>query len=131
MFLVVDDSMIVRYAVRQALHMHQLADTIEACDGTEGYRKFIENEKTIDFCIFDVNMPNMDGITLTGEVRRRNPNVPIVIMTTESDKNKMKKARDLGANGWIIKPFDAEKFIGLIRMMTETETPVYSIRINP
>ena len=116
-FLIADDSMIVRYAVRQALHMHQLSDTIEAGDGTEGYQKFIENEKTIDFCIFDVNMPNMDGITLTGEVRRRNPNVPIVIMTTESDKAKMQKARELGANGWIIKPFNAEKFIVLVQTM--------------
>ena len=61
-------------------------------------------------------MPRMDGITLVGEVRKIDSSAPIIMLTTETDKSKMVQAKNLGATGWIIKPFDSEKFIKVVEM---------------
>ena len=58
----------------------------------------------------------MDGITLVQEVRKIDPTTPIIMLTTETDKSKMLKARDYGATGWIIKPFQGEKFLKIVEM---------------
>ena len=118
-FLVVDDSQIVRSIVLQALHLYGFKDVVEACDGADGLRKYCAQVADIDMCILDVNMPEMDGISLAGEIRKRNSHIPIVILTTESDRTKMMQARQLGANGWIIKPFQAEKFIEVVKMLLQ------------
>jgi len=67
-----------------------------------------------------VNMPRMDGITLVGELRKLGTQVPIIMLTTETEKAKMVQAKELGATGWIIKPFHAEKFLDVVRMFVRS-----------
>jgi len=64
-------------------------------------------------------MPRMDGLTLVGEVKKIHQAVPIIMLTTETDKEKMVKAKELGATGWIVKPFEAEKFIKVVEMFVK------------
>jgi two-component system chemotaxis response regulator CheY len=114
--LIVDDSDVVRSVVKQALSLYGYTDVIEAVDGYDALEKIKANRGKIGLYVFDVNMPRMDGITLVGETRKLDPAPPIVMLTTETDKAKMVKARDLGATGWIIKPFDSDKFIKVVEM---------------
>lgn len=114
--LIVDDSGVVRSVVKKSLELYGYTDVIEAEDGVEAMEKIKPNYQNIELFVLDVNMPNMDGITLIGEVRKLNATAPIVMLTTESDKAKMMNAKNLGATGWIIKPFDAEKFIKVVEM---------------
>ncbi|HRS63896.1 MAG TPA: response regulator [Spirochaetota bacterium] len=114
--LLVDDSDVIATVVTQTLHMHNYEDVLRAKDGEEGLALLKENINNIALCIFDVNMPKMDGITLVKEARRIDKTTPIIMLTTETDKSKMITAKEYGATGWIVKPFDAEKFMKVVEM---------------
>ncbi|MEW6526020.1 MAG: response regulator [Spirochaetota bacterium] len=114
--VLVDDSDVILDIVTQALKMYGYEDILRAKDGQEGLEVIKNNKGNIALCIFDVNMPKMDGITLVKEVRAFDATTPIIMLTTETDKEKIVKAKEYGATGWIVKPFEAEKFIKVVQM---------------
>lgn len=114
--VIVDDSDVIRSVVEHTLKMYNYSNIISAANGKEALPKIKENLGNIAMCIFDVNMPQMDGLTLLEEVRKFDKTTPIIMLTTETDKEKILKAREIGATGWIIKPFDGEKFIKVVDM---------------
>ncbi|KLN59928.1 Fis family transcriptional regulator [Kiloniella spongiae] len=111
--LTVDDSKTMRdmvsFTLKGAGH-----NVIEASDGCEALR--VLGGDRVDLVITDVNMPNMDGLTLCKEIRS-NPThrlTPILVLTTESDGNKKNEGRSVGATGWIVKPFNPEKLLQVV-----------------
>lgn len=114
--MIVDDSDVVRSVVKQALSLYGYTNVIEAEDGEAAMVKVKQAYSTIGLYVLDVNMPKMDGITLVKEIRRINTSTPIIMLTTETDKAKMLQAKEYGATGWVIKPFDSEKFIKVVEM---------------
>ncbi len=112
--LAVDDSRTMRELIRRALSDYGFAVHV-AIDGVDGLE--VLKDCSPDVIITDINMPRMDGFQFIEEVRggdiaRR---VPILALTTESAPELKKRARDAGATGWIVKPFDAEKLAAVIR----------------
>jgi two-component system, chemotaxis family, chemotaxis protein CheY len=91
-------------------------DVIEAEDGTIALAAAKQCPGDIGLSILDVNMPNMDGITLVSELRKLPIATPIIMLTTETDKDKMTRAKELGATGWIVKPFENDSFVKVINM---------------
>jgi len=69
-----------------------------------------------DVIITDINMPRMDGYGFMQGVRAdvQNRAIPILVLTTESSPEKKVRARDAGATGWIVKPFDPQKLVDAI-----------------
>jgi len=116
----VEDSQVVRGIIKQVLQSEGF-DVLEANDGREALEIIKTKKPKVDIYILDVNMPNMDGITLLGEIRKFDTTTPIVMLTTETDKSKIIKAKSLGATGWVIKPFEREPFLKVIRMLLEKE----------
>jgi len=116
----VEDSQVVRGIIKQVLQSEGF-DVLEANDGKEALEIIKTKKPKVDIYILDVNMPNMDGITLLGEIRKFDTTTPIVMLTTETDKSKIIKAKSLGATGWVIKPFEREPFLKVIRMLLEKE----------
>jgi len=116
----VEDSQVVRGIIKQVLQSEGF-DVLEANDGREALEIIKTKKPKVDIYILDVNMPNMDGITLLGEIRKFDATTPIVMLTTETDKSKIIKAKSLGATGWVIKPFEREPFLKVIRMLLEKE----------
>lgn len=114
---IVDDSEISREVIKRSLKMYGYELAIEAVDGVDALNKIRAYTGKIDLYIFDVNMPNMDGLTLISEVRKFDVVTPVIILTTETDKSKMSIAKEKGAAGWVVKPFDAEKFNKIIKMV--------------
>lgn len=114
--MLVDDSDVIRNIVAHTLGMHSYKNVIMARDGLEALEIIKKESGNICMYILDVNMPKMDGLTLLQEIRKIDKTHPIIMLTTETDKEKINKAKDLGATGWIIKPFDSEKFIKVIDM---------------
>lgn len=112
--LTVDDSasmrQMVTYTLQSAGH-----DVTEAEDGVDALEK--AKEGNFNLVITDVNMPNMDGITLTKELRALNEYryTPILTLTTESGKNKKQEGKNAGATGWIIKPFNPDQLLSTIK----------------
>jgi two-component system, chemotaxis family, chemotaxis protein CheY len=112
--LAVDDSPSLRMAVRAALTGAGYSVT-EACDGVDALGKAANTH--FDMVITDLNMPNMDGLTLIRELRRTpsQMGVPIVFLTTESDDALKQEAKAAGATGWLVKPFDTEQLVRIAR----------------
>jgi two-component system chemotaxis response regulator CheY len=87
----------------------------EASDGQQALGLAKSNK--YDLVLSDVNMPNMDGITLTRELRAL-PNfkfTPILMLTTEAGLEKKTEGKAAGATGWIVKPFNPEQLLATIK----------------
>jgi len=121
--LVVDDSISVRKALQNILEAKKLKVYV-AKDGSEAL-KLMEN-KNIDLLITDLEMPVMHGYELISRVRKdaRFKDVPIIVLTSRGTKKHEEKALALGADGFIVKPFD-EGTISQILSKFELETNVY------
>ena len=113
--LIVDDSLMVRTAVRVALSGagYQI---VEAVDGEEG-RQAIQESRDLSLVICDVNMPRMDGLRMLELVKAdgANAELPVLMLSTEGDPSMIRRARDAGAAGWIVKPFQPAVVLGVIR----------------
>jgi two-component system chemotaxis response regulator CheY len=114
--LVVDDSAAIRQSVTFVLQQEGF-ETIEAGDGEEGLAKIKTNP--VDMVVSDVNMPNMDGITMISKIREIGnfKFIPIIILTTESQNTKMAEGKAAGATGWIVKPFTSEKLLAVVKKL--------------
>lgn len=112
--MTVDDSTSVRQMVSFTLKRAGF-EVIEAVDGQDAVNQ-LNNGTTIDMMITDLNMPNMDGITLIKQIRTmpKFKFIPIVMLTTESQGDKKQAGKSAGATGWIVKPFKPDQLIGVI-----------------
>jgi two-component system chemotaxis response regulator CheY len=99
----------VSVALAQAGH-----DVQQAVDGVDALQ--IAGRERFDLVITDVNMPNMDGITLVRELRGKPTYkfVPLLVLTTEATDERKKQGRDAGATGWLVKPFNPERLLATI-----------------
>ncbi len=118
--LIVDDSAAIRKILQRVLMQTDVAfgEIQEAADGLEAIEKL--KQRPFGLVLSDINMPNMDGIQLLGQMRANAQwsNIPVVMITTEGSQAKVLEAVDLGARGYVRKPFTAdqikEKLVGLI-----------------
>ncbi len=118
--LIVDDSAAIRKILQRVLVQAEvsLGNVYEANDGQEALDKLKGTE--VGLILSDINMPNMDGLELLARVRAEDnlKTVPIIMITTEGSQNKVLQALQLGANGYVRKPFTAdqikEKLVGII-----------------
>ncbi len=111
--LIVDDSSSVRSVVGIALKGAGY-DVVEACDGQDALSKLTGQK--VHLIVSDVNMPNMDGITLVKEVKKLADYkfTPICMLTTEAEESKMQEGKAAGAKAWIIKPFQPPKLLDVV-----------------
>ena len=112
--LTVDDSRSLRQTVAFTLRRAGY-EVIEAVDGEDGLAKAMANP--VALILADQNMPRMDGLTMIRELRGRPEykKVPILMLTTESSDEMKQKGRAAGATGWIVKPFDPERLIEVVK----------------
>jgi two-component system, chemotaxis family, chemotaxis protein CheY len=111
--LIVDDSETLRAILIFVLEEAGY-DVLVGIDGIDAQKHL--NSQSINLIITDLHMPNLDGIGFI-KVVRRHPvycNTPILFLTTDTQLNKKAEAKDAGATGWIIKPFDQEKLISAV-----------------
>jgi two-component system, chemotaxis family, chemotaxis protein CheY len=112
--LTVDDSRTMREMLRLALTDAGYR-VVQAEDGLHGLE--VLAGEAPDVIVTDINMPRMDGFGFIEEVRGdpRHRGVPILVLTTESDAEKKARARQAGATGWIVKPFNPLQLVDAIR----------------
>jgi two-component system chemotaxis response regulator CheY len=117
--LVVDDSATVRNEVSSFLQGHGLNVEV-AVDGKDGLDK-LQKDGSIKLVISDVNMPNMDGLTMAEKIRGDlgNQSVNIIMLTTESDPRMKARGKAAGVKGWIVKPFKGDNVVGSIKKLVE------------
>ncbi|NQY27638.1 MAG: response regulator [Piscirickettsiaceae bacterium] len=112
--LVVDDSasmrQMVSFTLKSAGH-----DVTDAVDGQQALN--IAKTQTFDVVLTDVNMPIMDGIALTRELRALPAYrfTPILVLTTEAGGDKKQEGRAAGATGWLVKPFNPDQLLATVK----------------
>lgn len=116
--LTVDDTASMRQMISFTLNDAGY-DVSEAADGDEALE--VARQEKFDAIIADINMPNMDGITLVRELRKlaEYKFTPILMLTTESQDSKRKEAKDAGATGWIVKPFNPEQLLNIVQSVLD------------
>ena len=112
--LTVDDSRTILAMLQHTLSTAGF-EVLQAEDGAKALD--VLEVEDVDVVITDVNMPVMDGIEFIRRVRAsgRYQSLPILILTTETSQEKRDLGRSAGGTGWIVKPFDPEKLVSVIR----------------
>jgi two-component system, chemotaxis family, chemotaxis protein CheY len=118
--LIVDDSAAIRKILQRVLRQTEMpfGNIIEAGDGVEALQLLATNQ--VGLILSDINMPNMDGLELLSKIKTAGSHmsVPVIMITTEGNQNKVMEAVNLGAAGYVRKPFTTEqikeKLTGLV-----------------
>lgn len=116
--MIVDDSASLRQVASIALKGAGY-EVIEACDGKDALGKL--NGGRVHLIISDLNMPNMDGITLVKEVKKL-PDyrfVPIIMLTTESQEDRKMEGKEAGARAWVVKPFQPAQMLEAVSKLIQ------------
>ncbi len=109
--LIVEDELKLSKLLKEAISDHFYSVTV-ANDGIEGIKKF--ELVRPDIVITDIMMPKLDGLEMTKKLKSLDENLPIIVLSAFSDKDKLLKAIDVGINKYFIKPFDPDELIEYI-----------------
>ena len=109
--LFVEDEIAIRTNIKEAIG-EEFAVFETACDGLQGLAKF--KEMNPDIVITDISMPNLDGLKMTNEIRKISADVPIIILSAFSEKEKLFKAIDMSVCKYIVKPLDIDELLEVI-----------------
>nr|WP_297350943.1 response regulator [uncultured Caldimonas sp.] len=114
--MIVDDSSSLRQVVGIALKSAGY-EVIEAADGKAALGKLTGQK--INLIISDVNMPNLDGISLVRAVKQMPAYkfTPIVMLTTENQDSKKREGQEAGAKAWVVKPFKPEQLLAAVQKL--------------
>ncbi|AXH11547.1 response regulator [Halarcobacter bivalviorum] len=98
-----------------------ISDTLDKLDSNyltakngEEALKLVEDNPDLSMIITDINMPVMNGLEMIEELKAKNINLPIIVMSAHTELEYINKAKELGVNDYLLKPFDFIKFINLI-----------------
>jgi two-component system chemotaxis response regulator CheY len=116
--LVVDDSQTVRQQVSLALAQAGF-EVVEASDGEEG-ATVVDEQSDIACIVCDVNMPRLNGIDMLTRIRgwQKSASTPVLMLTTEGQPALIRKAKEAGAKGWMVKPFNATQLVAAVEKLT-------------
>lgn len=108
--LIVDDSLSMRSVIKKTIRVSgfKVGEYFEAADGKEALK--ILADAWVDLVLTDINMPNMDGLELIAEMHNDQilRSIPVVMVTTEGSEKSVQKSMEMGAKGYIKKPFQPE-----------------------
>ncbi len=104
--LVADDSSTMRKIILRMLQAIGVPGAIEAADGDETLAAFTPGE--FDVVLTDWNMPGKAAVEVVRQIRAQDPEVPVIVVTTEAEKGRVVQAIQAGVSDYLIKPFTAD-----------------------
>lgn len=119
--LVIDDSSSVRQQVRTTLVQGGF-DVLEGCDGVDGLEK-LRGDSDVRLILCDINMPRMNGLEFISECQRTGVTVPILMLTSEAQPSIIRRAREAGVKGWIVKPFNPDLLVTAVTKILAASAP--------
>ena len=119
--LVVEDDPNLREAIVDSLMLkgHQVH---EVCNGVEAVKVIAQS--SLDIVLSDINMPEMDGLQLLAQVKKNQPWLPMILMTAYGDVGQAVKAMQIGANDYLMKPFEVQELLSVINKYQPTSVEV-------
>ncbi len=114
--LLVEDETNIAKLLKSAIGEYFYSFTI-AKDGKEGLEKFKKIKP--DIIITDIMMPKLDGLSMTKQIREENEEIPVIVLSAFSEKEKLLKAIDIGITKYFIKPFDPEELLEYLKEVSD------------
>ena len=119
--LVVEDVKFTRKTYIRSFAKIGYENLEEAGDGREAldiFKEAFESDEKFELIISDIFMPEMDGIELTKEIRKLDSDIPIILLTSETDTKVVSDAIEAGANAYLVKPFRSDALSAKIKEVT-------------
>lgn len=110
--LIVDDNDYTRLMLKGIL-VSGGHEVIDANDGTTIVERY--EEENVDIVMMDVVMPGIDGISAAGNLKKKYPEAKIIIASAQNNEQLKKAAEELGIVGYVVKPFDTESILSMIK----------------
>lgn len=116
--LIVDDASLVRMSLKDILDKSEYdCEFLEAVNGREAVNMYKKNQP--DFVIMDITMPEMDGITAVGEIKKIDEDAKIIMCTSMAYEEKVIDAVSAGASDYIVKPYEPSKVIEAVKKIMD------------
>lgn len=129
--LLVEDDSSLAFLIKDSLEENGYK-VFYGSDGVEGYQLFMKHN--VDICLLDVMMPKRDGITLAGQIRKKNEKVPILFLTAKTMDEDRIAGFKAGGDDYITKPFNMEELLLRIKVFlkhtqdnTEDEQVIFQL----
>lgn len=123
LILLVDDSVTLRMSVRSILEEagYELVEASDGVEGLEVLRALGRQGRNPAMIISDVNMPRLDGISFIKEIKNTpHKFLPILVLTTEGQPQSKLEGKRAGASGWLVKPFQPETLLAVVKKFTRS-----------
>lgn len=127
--LVVDDSATIRLTLKRALIAAGF-EVMEAVDGVDGLNKLASDGASVSLILSDINMPNMDGLTMCQKIKETASlsSIPIFIISTEGGVDMKTKGKELGITAWMNKPPNPTKLVeAVMKILQKSSTTSASV----
>jgi two-component system chemotaxis response regulator CheY len=121
--MIADDSFSMRIAMKDMLLTAGYGNTIEASNGQEAIKKLTELDGKVDLILLDISMPKLDGISVLKILKKtpKTQNIPVIMVTSNTDKNIVVECISLGVAGYVSKPFTSKAFILAVEKALKSE----------
>jgi len=121
--MIVDDSRSMRAFVRRVMDLSgfEVDSCLNAANGAEALA--LLNEQAVDIILTDINMPEMNGEDFVRRMAEREElrSIPVVVVSTDGTQNRIRRLLDLGAKGYVVKPFSPEALRAELERVLEVE----------
>lgn len=111
--LIADDAMFMRKVIRKHLAECGLTDIVEAANGAEAVELFVKNRPGL--VLMDITMPEMTGLEALEEILKTDPEAKVIMCSAIGQQSMIIKSLEMGAMGFIVKPFEKNEFEATIR----------------
>ena len=111
--LIADDAMFMRKVIRKHLAECGMTDIVEAANGAEAVELFIKNRPGL--VLMDITMPEMTGLEALEEILKTDPEAKVIMCSEIGQQSMIIKSLEMGAMGFIVKPFEKNEFEATIR----------------
>ena len=118
--LLIEDHETVARNIRKFLELQQYVVSV-AHDGNDGLEKAMTQE--VDLLILDINLPGLDGYVLCSMLRQSGKKMPILMLTARSKQTEMVQGLNLGADDYLVKPFDLDVLLARVRALLRRQAP--------
>jgi two-component system, chemotaxis family, chemotaxis protein CheY len=121
--MIVDDSRSMRTFVRRVMDLSgfEVESCLNAANGTEALT--LLSQQRVDIILTDINMPEMNGEDFVRQLEQRDAlrSIPVVVISTDATENRIRRMLDLGAKGYVVKPFSPEALRAELERVLEVQ----------
>lgn len=118
--VLVDDEPSVLFALK--LLLQALGFSVKDFNAPLEAVSYLQGPERVDLCLCDLKMPKLNGLAVLQETRKTRPELPFVLMSAHASTDEVDRSKELGATGFLSKPFTPEDLKSLVERVGRTSS---------